>query len=76
MNTKVEYLKNKAVALVASRSTASLLAMFELTELSTKRNVESAMVRGWIMDELQRRDPAAFDAWLDSDDDLPNKYFA
>lgn len=26
-------------------------------------------VRGWIMDELEARDPEAFNAWLDSDTD-------
>ena len=25
-------------------------------------------LRGWIMDELEIRDPDAFNAWLDSDD--------
>ena len=28
---------------------------------------EVYMVRGWIMAELEARDPEAFDAWLDSD---------
>ena len=34
-------------------------------------------VRGWIMDELNRRNPEAYDAWLEGpalDEDLP-KYF-
>ena len=34
-------------------------------------------VRGWIMDELERRNPEAYDAWLEGparDEDLP-KYF-
>lgn len=28
---------------------------------------ELYMVRGWIMAELEARDPEAFDAWLDSE---------
>lgn len=24
-------------------------------------------VRGWIMDEIEKRNPAAFDAWLEGD---------
>ena len=34
-------------------------------------------VRGWIMDELERRNPKAYDEWLEGparDEDLP-KYF-
>ena len=30
--------------------------------------LELSVVRGWIMDELERRDKAAFDAWADDDD--------
>lgn len=29
---------------------------------------EMYTVRGWLMDELERRDPAAMDAFLDSED--------
>ena len=35
-------------------------------------------VRGWLMAELERRNPEAFDAWLDSetcDDEDLQKYF-
>ena len=28
---------------------------------------ETSMVRGWIMDELEKRNPTAFDKWLDMD---------
>lgn len=28
---------------------------------------ELSMVRGWIMDELEKRDPTAYDKWLDMD---------
>lgn len=30
---------------------------------------ETALTRGWVLDELERRDPAGFARWLDSDDD-------
>lgn len=38
---------------------------------------EMPMVRGWIMDELQSRDPEAFDAWIESDldDDALPQFF-
>lgn len=32
-------------------------------------NPDLYTVRGWIMDELEFRDPEAFNAWLDSDTD-------
>jgi hypothetical protein len=34
------------------------------------------MVRGWLMDELERRNFSAFDAWLEGDANFsPRKYF-
>lgn len=30
-------------------------------------SLELSMVRGWIMDELEKRNPEAFDKWLDLD---------
>ena len=47
---------------VASQGTTELCAMFEML---TGRNLEQAMVRGWIMDELEKRDAEAFDRWID-----------
>ena len=46
---------------VASQGTTELCAMFEML---TGRNLEQAMVRGWIMDELEKRDAEAFDRWI------------
>lgn len=54
--------ENIARAKVASRNTAELCAMFEML---TGRNLDQAMVRGWIMDELEKRDTEAFDRWID-----------
>ena len=54
-----------ARAKVASQGTAELCAMFEML---TGRNLEQAMVRGWIMDELEKRDAEAFDRWIDCED--------
>ena len=30
-------------------------------------SLELSIVRGWIMDELEKRNPEAFDKWLDLD---------
>jgi len=37
-------------------------------ETETDDADEIPTVRGWIMDELERRDKAAFNSWLDSRD--------
>lgn len=36
-----------------------------------KKNVDSGIftVRGWLMDEIERRNPEAYDAWIESDTD-------
>lgn len=46
-------------------SLSQLLDLWELTESNTDKNVFT--VRGWLMDEIERRNPAGFDAWLDQD---------
>ena len=46
-------------------SLSQLLDLWELTESNTDKNVFT--VRGWLMDETERRNPAGFDAWLDQD---------
>ena len=67
--------EKKARAKVAKLSTAELVTQFELTE-KMQISVEVAMVRGWLMDELEKRNPEAFDAWIDSDEESPRNYFA
>jgi len=65
----------QARALVAARSTYNLVADFEETN-KKEMSPELATVRGWIMDELESRDAAAFEAWMDSADPSPRAYFA
>ena len=52
---------------IKSASTKKLLELWELTE-SMNRSQELAIVRGWLMDELEARDPEGFDRWMDSED--------
>jgi hypothetical protein len=63
-----------AKAMIAERTTEELVTDFEVTN-STKMTVELSMVRGWLMDELEARNPDAFWAWIDSKDDSPRNYF-
>ena len=60
--------------LVKERNTAQLVEMFEITD-TQEMTPDLATVRGWIMDELQARNPEAFDDWITSDDDSPRKFF-
>ena len=50
---------------VAARKTKDLIRDFILTGHISDPNIPT--VRGWIMDELEKRDPEAYEAWLDDD---------
>ncbi|MDY4856512.1 MAG: hypothetical protein SO155_10905 [Candidatus Ventricola sp.] len=68
--------EKKARARLAARTTEQLVLDWELTE-ALPMTPELPIVRGWLMDEFQRRNPEAYEAWSD-DDDLdvsPRKYF-
>jgi hypothetical protein len=45
---------------------ADLIGYFVSTSAG-KPTMSQVIARGWIMDELERRNPEAFAAWLDSD---------
>jgi len=64
----------KARALVASRTTLELIADFEESE---KQPISETLplVRGWLMDELENRDPEALAEWLDSNEASPRRFF-
>ena len=54
-----------------------LIALWNETEKQII-SMDSATVRGWIMDALQAKNPAAFDNWMMCDDgnDKPERFFA
>ena len=54
----------KAAAIVQRMATKQLV---EAMEITTGHTPEEAEVRHWIMDELERRNPAAFEAWIDAE---------
>lgn len=56
----------KARDMISNLTLADLLDEWELT--SKINNPEIYTVRGWLMDELESRNPEAFDKWLDGDD--------
>lgn len=66
----------KVKALMASRSMEDLVKDFEATEKEERMTEELAMVRGWIMDELERRNEEAFWQWIEEGyEESPRKYF-
>lgn len=42
-----------------------LIEQFEATERINDKYI--SIVRGWLMDEIENRNPEGFDAWLDSE---------
>lgn len=61
-----ETITSKARAIIKARTTDQLIYDFILTGTIHDANIPT--VRGWIMDELEARDPDAFTAWMDKDD--------
>jgi hypothetical protein len=53
---------------------AQLIEAFEATD--SRNDAEIPTVRGWMMDEMERRNPEAFAAWIDGDATIPaRRYF-
>jgi len=63
-----------ARAMIAQRSTYQLVLDFEESERQQMTD-ELPIVRGWLMDELEKRNKAAFDCWLESVEISPRKFF-
>lgn len=55
----------KLNALFASLSIEKLIESFEATDGNHAPEIPT--VRGWMMDEMERRNPDAFEAWLSGD---------
>ena len=65
--------EQKARYLLTLRTTEQLIGDFEATE--TVNDSAIYMVRGWLMDELESRNAQAFEAWIDSDEVSPRKFY-
>ena len=52
--------------ILASATMMDLIDEWELTSSIDDPSVYE--VRGWLMDEIERREPEGFSAWLDSED--------
>lgn len=62
---KAEAITKRVMKTLAAMTTEKLLELWEQTETMNDENIPT--VRGWIMDEIEKRNPAAFDAWLEGD---------
>ena len=63
----------KARKLISQRSTKQLIEDFEATE--TNNDINISIVRGWLMDELEKRNAEAFDKWIDSFEESPRRFY-
>ena len=58
--------EKKARAMLSRLPLEQLIKEFDMTE-GMSASFELSMARGWIMDELEKRNPTAYDKWLDMD---------
>lgn len=63
--SKAEQITAKVMKTFERMTTEKLLEIWETTTDSTDENIST--VRGWLMDAIEQRNPAAFDKWLDED---------
>lgn len=59
--------EKRAREILSNEQLADLLDEWELT--INNKSPEIYMVRGWLMDELESRNPEGFEKWLDDDAD-------
>jgi len=55
----------KIANLFAQLSTEKLIESWELTDTNKDPNIST--VRGWLMDEMEIRNPEAFNTWMEAD---------
>lgn len=72
---KARKAEQKAREMISNLTLPDLLDEWELT--TNVKNPNIYTVRGWLMDELEKRNPEAFDKWLESEtcEDNELKYY-
>ena len=56
----------RAKELISKQTLDNLLTQWELTSVINDSHIPT--VRGWLMEELEKRNPEAFNEWLDNDE--------
>lgn len=75
MRTEQE-IKLQAVKLTDSMDLEQLVVTFESMSIGNGKKIEEApTVRGWVIDELEKRNPVAFEEWVLSNEDSPRRFF-
>ena len=69
-----EQINQEARRMLEGRSMPQLLNDWDTLD-AMPINEDVAIGRGWLMEELERHDANAFDAWIDDYDKSPRKYF-
>jgi len=73
MKTNTATLETKKTNLVAGLTIEGLMDAFDATD--SNNSPEIPTVRGWIMDEMEKRNPEAFNAWLSGDATIPARNY-
>ncbi len=73
----VQAIKNRMIKMVSECPIKQLCEMFELT--NTNPDEVIPVVRGILMDELEKRDPVTFNKWMNTENidemDHPSNFF-
>ena len=70
----IRMFERRARDLLSNAQLTDLLDEWEM--MANWRSPEVSQVRGWLMDELEKRNPEAFNAWLQSNaEDIELKYY-
>jgi len=67
--------QGQATIAIRAKSTSELVAAFDMTDEQTM-TPDLVTVRGWIMDELEVRNPRVFGIWIDSNESSPKRFFS
>ena len=65
--------ETKARYLISTLKLEDLIEQFEMTETINDKDIYT--VRGWLMDELEKRNPEAYERWLDGYTESPREYY-
>lgn len=65
--------EQKARKMIEGLSLEKIIEQFEMTELIDTEEI--SIVRGWYMDELEKRNPEAFDKWIDAYTESPREFY-
>lgn len=57
--------EEKAKEMISKLSLEELLTQWELTSVINDKDIPT--VRGWLMDELEKRNPEGFNTWLENE---------